>query len=49
MRGKVVSAWKKAGTGGTLTVTVPANTRATVHLPSGKQEEVGSGTYTFKW
>jgi alpha-L-rhamnosidase len=49
VRGKVVSAWKKTASGGELTVTVPANTRATVQLPSGKSEEVGSGTYTFRW
>jgi alpha-L-rhamnosidase len=48
VRGKIVSEWSLAANGAfSLTVTIPANTTATVVLPTGKSIEVGSGTHTF--
>ncbi len=35
--------------GDTLTLTVPGNTRATVHLPDGRTAAVGAGTHTFSY
>lgn len=45
--GKIESAWKRNGSEYEVTVTIPANTTAEVHL-NGKVALVGSGTHTFK-
>ena len=48
--GRIASEWRRNGNHFTLTVTVPANTRCTVVLPSRNGDEVhhvGSGRYTF--
>jgi len=47
VRGPVASEWTRAGCRFDLTVTVPANTTATVTLPTGKRIPVGSGTSKF--
>ena len=47
-RGKIASAWKREGAKLPLDVTIPANTTAAVHLPSGEIKEVGSGTHHFE-
>jgi alpha-L-rhamnosidase len=39
--------WKKDN-GFELSVSIPANMTATVRLPNGRTEEIGSGEYTFK-
>jgi alpha-L-rhamnosidase len=43
--GTVVSDWKQSEH--RFTVTIPANTSATVELPGQKAETIGSGTYTY--
>jgi len=43
--GTVVSDWKQ--TDKKFTITIPANTTATVILPGGKTETIGSGTHTY--
>jgi alpha-L-rhamnosidase len=43
--GTVVSDWKQSGR--RFTVTIPANTTATVELPGEKAETIGSGTHTY--
>ena len=45
--GEVVSKWHKNLQKMHWQVTVPCNTTATIHLPDGRTEEVGSGTHTF--
>ncbi|WP_439379156.1 family 78 glycoside hydrolase catalytic domain [Amycolatopsis lexingtonensis] len=47
VRGPVASAWTQAGCRFDLTVTIPANTTATVTLPTGQRIPVGSGTSQF--
>lgn len=47
VRGVVASDWTQTGCRFDLTVTVPANTTATVTLPTGKRVPVGSGTTKF--
>jgi alpha-L-rhamnosidase len=46
--GRVASGWEISGGKFVLKVEVPANTAATVKLPSGKAEEVGSGSWEFE-
>ncbi|UKT64466.1 glycoside hydrolase family 78 protein [Pedobacter mucosus] len=47
--GKVRSSWTIANGVFKLDVTIPANTKATVILPTGeKKEEIGSGNYHFE-
>ena len=46
VKGLITSEWRRNGDKVELTVTVPANTSATVILPE-KQIEVGSGTHRF--
>jgi alpha-L-rhamnosidase len=46
-RGKIVSEWRRSGSEITITVTIPANSRAVVFLPDG-QREVGGGVHTFR-
>ena len=48
MYGLVASSWQITGGTVTLKVQIPANTTATVKLPGGKVEEIGSGAYEFK-
>lgn len=45
--GKIVSEWSKTPTRLNWTVTVPANCTGEVHLPDGKVEKIGSGTYSY--
>jgi alpha-L-rhamnosidase len=46
--GKIISDWRRAPDGQfTLKVTIPANTSATVYLPGGSKNSIGSGTYEF--
>ncbi|MEV5721616.1 family 78 glycoside hydrolase catalytic domain [Amycolatopsis mediterranei] len=47
VRGAVASEWTQTGCRFDLTVTVPANTTATVTLPTGTRIPVGSGTSKF--
>ena len=47
VRGVVASEWTQPGCRFDLTVTVPANTTATVTLPTGKRIPAGSGTSKF--
>lgn len=50
MYGRIESHWKRDGSRFTLSVTVPANTRCTVVVPSHKGNEIhhiGAGHYTF--
>jgi alpha-L-rhamnosidase len=43
--GKVVTNWDRAQ--GRFDVSLPANTKATVILPDGKTEEIGSGAHSY--
>ncbi len=45
--GKVISNWKKSLLKLKWEVTVPVNSTAEIHLPNGKAQKVGSGSYTF--
>ncbi len=45
--GPIGSEWTTDGVRFTLTVSIPANTRAVVHVPGGEIREVGSGRHTF--
>ena len=47
IRGHIESHWTLDGAQFTLRVAVPANTTATVTLPSGEGHEIGSGRYEF--
>lgn len=46
--GKVASHWTKTVTEYAWEVTVPCNTTATVVLPDGSEQVIGSGTYHFE-
>jgi alpha-L-rhamnosidase len=43
--GTIVSDWKQSSK--KFTITIPPNTTATVILPKGKTENIGSGTHTY--
>jgi len=43
--GTIVSDWKQSSK--KFTITIPPNTTATVILPSGKTDNIGSGTHTY--
>jgi len=45
--GKVISKWKKTPMHLNWEITIPSNTTAEVHLPNGKIEHVGSGSYIY--
>lgn len=45
--GQVVSHWEKTLTAYSWEVTVPCNVEASIYLPDGRVEQVGSGTYHF--
>lgn len=45
--GKAVSKWSKTPTRLQWHIVVPPNTTAEVHLPNGKVEQVGSGSYKY--
>jgi len=45
--GKIKSSWKIEGGKVQLDVEIPANTKATIHVPGGDVVEVGSGKYSF--
>jgi len=44
-RGTIVSNWARKGKSVTMTVTIPANTTATVTTPDGKQREMPAGRW----
>jgi alpha-L-rhamnosidase len=44
--GTVMTNWD--GAAHTFTVTTPPNTTATITLPHGRSEQVGSGTHTYR-
>lgn len=46
--GKISASWKKEGDKILYSFTIPSNAGATLLLPSGRKEELGSGTYTFE-
>ena len=46
--GKLASGWELADGKLKLKIEIPPNTGATVKMPSGKSEEVGSGTWEFE-
>ncbi|MCM1294847.1 MAG: glycoside hydrolase family 78 protein [Muribaculaceae bacterium] len=45
--GPIKSSWTKRDGKYNVNVTIPANTTADVHLPSGDVRHIGSGSYTF--
>ena len=45
--GDISSHWERKGGIFTWTVTIPAYTTATLHLPDGKTKQIGSGTKTI--
>ena len=45
--GKVESSWERTEKGLSFSVTIPANTEATVILPNGEEYKVESGSYTY--
>ena len=47
MYGTIAISWKREAGRFQLDVTIPPNTKGTVHMPDGAVHEVGSGTYTF--
>ena len=47
VRGPVRTLWRRAGKHVFLTVEVPPNADAEVHVPGGRVEHIGSGRYTF--
>ncbi|MDR3252482.1 MAG: alpha-rhamnosidase, partial [Tannerella sp.] len=47
IRGKISSAWRIDNGIFTLQVGIPANSTATIILPSGKTHKLGSGNYSF--
>ena len=46
--GRVASGWEISSGRFVLNVEIPANATATVRLPSGKMQEVGSGIWEFE-
>jgi len=46
--GDIRSCWERKDGRLTWTVSIPANTTATLRLPDGRQTDIGSGTHTFK-
>jgi len=47
MYGRVAAGWEKAGDQLRVKIVIPPNTTATVRLPGGRVEEVGSGQWEF--
>ena len=47
VRGTVRTEWRKADGKLSLTVVIPPNATAEIHVPNGKIETVGSGTYEY--
>jgi alpha-L-rhamnosidase len=47
-RGRIACAWKRDGAKIVIDVTIPTNTTAAVHLPSGKTANIGAGKYHFE-
>ncbi|MBR4898473.1 MAG: family 78 glycoside hydrolase catalytic domain [Prevotella sp.] len=45
--GDIKSTWSRQDGKVICTVTIPANTTATLYLPDGKKKEIGSGTYQY--
>ncbi|MRG48030.1 Bacterial alpha-L-rhamnosidase [Chitinophaga sp. SYP-B3965] len=46
--GEVKSAWRVTGDVVKLDITIPCNTTATIILPDGKKQDVGSGEYQYE-
>ena len=46
--GMIVSEWTRSGKNVTLSITIPANTTATVTTPDGIAHEIGSGKWVLK-
>lgn len=46
--GRITSSWEKAGKALLYEVEIPANTSATVLLPSGEKKIIGSGRWAFR-
>lgn len=46
--GVIESHWQRSGQRITLSVSIPAECRATVYLPCGKRETVGAGKHSFQ-
>jgi alpha-L-rhamnosidase len=47
MYGRISSSWRREQSRFTLDVTIPPNNTATITMPDGKVQDVGSGIYTF--
>ena len=51
IRGRIVSEWKRSGSGVHYRIVIPPNTTATIELPMGETvgtgRHVGSGEWTF--
>ncbi|GAA4799322.1 glycoside hydrolase family 78 protein [Olivibacter ginsenosidimutans] len=47
--GEIKTSWKRKGKKVELTVVVPANSTATLHLPRQGSKALTSGNYTFEW
>jgi alpha-L-rhamnosidase len=45
--GEIRSSWKRKSDIVIWDITIPANTTATVWLPNGKKENIGSGVYNY--
>lgn len=45
--GTVASGWKRAGSGWSFEIEIPANVTADIVLPDGTTKTVGTGTYEF--
>ena len=45
--GKIFSSWKKVNGSLIWDVEIPANTSATICMPSGEKKDIGSGKYSF--
>ncbi|PNV61680.1 alpha-L-rhamnosidase [Clostridium sp. chh4-2] len=49
IRGKIVTRWERSGNGVSVSVTIPANTTASVYLEDGSVRELGSGSYEYQY
>jgi alpha-L-rhamnosidase len=48
MYGDIESSWRVTGMRFELTVHIPPNTSATVHVPGAQPVEIGAGTHEFQ-
>ena len=49
IRGKIVTRWERSGNEVSVSVTIPANTTASVYLEDGSVREIGSGSYEYQY